>query len=305
MLLNNSQILTHNKQNYSNMTLITLALLTCILLVVIWKFFYDMLHIVEDSKLFHIVKQRVVSLKAMAIEDTYQLAVLTEQLVKYKYIPFISRKRYLIRVYQVIPYSHLINVINDKNINLTAKNTWHGNEFEDVLCKNILSVTPICTEDYVSTLWIKGKDIPWQLKAASFVYSYIYTNKKPVQKDVTERGYTFKDYQSRALEFGIYKDKMSISNNGNEVVWIYPILGLCGEAGEVADKLKKILRDKGGIISDDDKIAIQLELGDVMWYLSELCTRLNISLEETAKANINKLNSRMNRGMIGGSGDVR
>lgn len=86
---------------------------------------------------------------------------------------------------------------------------------------------------------------------------------------------------------------------------VYPTLGLANEAGEVAGKIKKIFRDKGGIIGDDDRQALKYELGDVLWYLTQICTELDLTLEEVAAANIEKLFGRMERGKIGGEGDER
>ena len=86
---------------------------------------------------------------------------------------------------------------------------------------------------------------------------------------------------------------------------VYPTLGLVNEAGEVAGKIKKIFRDKGGVIGDDDREALKGELGDVLWYLTQICTELGLSLEEVAAANIEKLFSRLERGQIRGEGDER
>ncbi len=86
---------------------------------------------------------------------------------------------------------------------------------------------------------------------------------------------------------------------------IYPTLGLVGEAGEVADKVKKILRDKNGVFDKDSKDAIKFELGDVLWYISQLSSELGYELEDVANSNLKKLNSRKIRGQIQGSGDDR
>ena len=86
---------------------------------------------------------------------------------------------------------------------------------------------------------------------------------------------------------------------------IYPTLGLVGEAGEVADKVKKILRDKKGVFDKASKDDIKFELGDVLWYVSQLSSELGYELEEVAHANLQKLNSRKSRGKIQGSGDNR
>ena len=86
---------------------------------------------------------------------------------------------------------------------------------------------------------------------------------------------------------------------------VYPTLGLTNEAGEVAGKVKKIFRDRDGVITEEDRQALKQELGDVLWYLTQICTDLGLTLEEVAEANIAKLFSRLDRGQIGGDGDDR
>lgn len=85
----------------------------------------------------------------------------------------------------------------------------------------------------------------------------------------------------------------------------YPTLGLCGEAGEVADKIKKVMRDRGGIVDAQARDDLRLELGDVLWYLAQLATELELDLADIAEANLSKLASRAARNVIGGSGDRR
>ena len=86
---------------------------------------------------------------------------------------------------------------------------------------------------------------------------------------------------------------------------VYPTLGLTNEVGEVAGKIKKIFRDKSGVITAADRDALKGELGDVLWYLAQVCTELEISLDEVAEHNLEKLFSRLERGKIGGDGDNR
>lgn len=86
---------------------------------------------------------------------------------------------------------------------------------------------------------------------------------------------------------------------------VYPTLGLTNEAGELAGKVKKIFRDRDGQITEADREALKGELGDVLWYLTQICTQLDLSLAEVAQANIAKLSSRRKRGKISGDGDDR
>ena len=86
---------------------------------------------------------------------------------------------------------------------------------------------------------------------------------------------------------------------------VYPTLGLVNEAGEVAGKIKKIFRDKVGVISEEDRQSLKGELGDVLWYLTQICTNLDLTLEEVAEYNLDKLFSRLDRGVIKGEGDNR
>jgi NTP pyrophosphatase (non-canonical NTP hydrolase) len=86
---------------------------------------------------------------------------------------------------------------------------------------------------------------------------------------------------------------------------IYPTLGLANEAGEVAGKIKKVFRDKSGQIADADRAALEAELGDVLWYLAQVASELDLSLDAIAAHNLEKLFSRQARGKIGGDGDQR
>ena len=85
----------------------------------------------------------------------------------------------------------------------------------------------------------------------------------------------------------------------------YPALGLCGEAGEVAEKVKKTIRDDGGVLSDERREALSRELGDVLWYLAQLATEAGLELDAIAAENLDKLFSRQERGVLSGSGDER
>lgn len=107
----------------------------------------------------------------------------------------------------------------------------------------------------------------------------------------------FKEYQDRARRTALYP------NVGSNIV--YPTLGLVGEAGEIANKVKKIDRDHGGVITDDVRSELLSELGDVLWYISRVAEELGGDIDSVAESNISKLASRMERNMLHGSGDVR
>lgn len=99
------------------------------------------------------------------------------------------------------------------------------------------------------------------------------------------------DYQTAAAKTAIYSAEHSV---------MYPSLGLTAEAGEVANKVKKILRDK-----HFDREAIASEIGDCLWYIAALCRDLNVDMADVAQANLDKLYDRKDRGVLGGSGDNR
>ena len=106
------------------------------------------------------------------------------------------------------------------------------------------------------------------------------------------------EYQKKALLTAVYDDKYKI---------VYPALGLAEETWEVVGKVKKWLRGDDGVgeMSAERKEALKGELGDVLWYLAVLASNLDLTLEEVANFNVNKLQSRMSRGAIKGDGDTR
>lgn len=105
------------------------------------------------------------------------------------------------------------------------------------------------------------------------------------------------EYQTAALQTAIYP------NQGNNL--IYPVLGLCGESGEVAEKVKKLIRDGDGVLTDYDRSKIALELSDCLWYAAVLAWELDYTMEEVMQLNLDKLRSRLERGTLTGSGDDR
>lgn len=106
----------------------------------------------------------------------------------------------------------------------------------------------------------------------------------------------FNDYQKRSRKTAVYP------NPGSN--YVYPTLGLAGEAGEVANKIKKILR-KDSELTDEVKHEISKELGDVIWYLAQLCTELGLSFDQVAVENLEKLMKRLKDDKLHGSGDNR
>lgn len=108
-------------------------------------------------------------------------------------------------------------------------------------------------------------------------------------------------YQAEAAKSDLFEKTDNVMAPG----LLEKVLGLTGEAGEVSDKVKKIIRDKNGKILEEDREAIVKELGDVMWYLAGIARYLNAPLEEVAKKNLEKLASRKKRGVLSGDGDDR
>lgn len=105
------------------------------------------------------------------------------------------------------------------------------------------------------------------------------------------------DYQKLALRTARPKDAP------DEVFHL--LLGLSGEAGEIAEKAKKIVRDNNSDFTTFDLVDLKKELGDVLWHIAVLANYFDISLEDIGKTNIEKLASRLERGVIAGSGDNR
>ncbi|MBM6993827.1 MAG: nucleoside triphosphate pyrophosphohydrolase family protein [Prevotella sp.] len=104
------------------------------------------------------------------------------------------------------------------------------------------------------------------------------------------------EYQEQALSTAVYPQALRI---------VYPALGLAGETGEVADKVKKEVRDRAAAFSPETRVEIAKELGDVMWYIAAMAHDLGFSLEEIAQMNVAKVFSRKNRNQIHGEGDNR
>ena len=111
----------------------------------------------------------------------------------------------------------------------------------------------------------------------------------------------FNTYQEKAAKYDLFKPTSTLK----EIAFTVKVLGLVGEAGETADKIKKVLRDKDGIVSDEDKDLIVKELGDTLWYIASISRYLDVPLSEIAKGNLTKLESRYQRNQIHGEGDKR
>lgn len=102
----------------------------------------------------------------------------------------------------------------------------------------------------------------------------------------------FSEYEDFVKSMKVYPERHAI---------VYPALGLCGEAGEISEKIKKWLRKDGEL----DKEALLLELGDPLWYITSLADDLGYTLQDVVDANVSKLSSRKERGVLKGSGDHR
>jgi len=110
---------------------------------------------------------------------------------------------------------------------------------------------------------------------------------------------TFEEYQEAAAKTATYPHRNATLG------WVYPATGLAEEAGEVAGKFAKVVRDDNWVITPGKKREIIKELGDVLWMVSAICDELNVSMAYVADLNIEKLTDRAKRGVIGGSGDNR
>lgn len=104
------------------------------------------------------------------------------------------------------------------------------------------------------------------------------------------------EYQDKAMETALYPANLALA---------YVAMGLAGEAGEVANKVKKIYRDLGGVAFRDEEDQIAKELGDVLWYVATLAHEIGYRLEDIAQMNVEKLASRAEKGTIKGNGDDR
>ncbi len=109
---------------------------------------------------------------------------------------------------------------------------------------------------------------------------------------------TFDEYQAKALTTAITNPDPLM----DKTIWA---MGIAGEAGEVLEKWKKIVAYKDGQISDDDRMEIKKELGDVVWYVALLAHSLGLSLDDVMQLNVDKLASRKARGVQKGEGDNR
>lgn len=111
----------------------------------------------------------------------------------------------------------------------------------------------------------------------------------------------FDEYQKKGAKYDLAKASSDLKDPG----FIEKVLGLVGEAGETADKIKKLIRDKNGTASNKDKESIIKELGDTLWYIAAVSRYLGVPLSEVASGNIEKLESRWQRNKLHGEGDER
>ncbi len=109
----------------------------------------------------------------------------------------------------------------------------------------------------------------------------------------------FDEYQKRAAKTATFEGKDPTYVN------MYLSLGVAGEAGELIEKVKKVVRNDGGVVSDEKREAIKHEIGDVLWYLSQLSRSLGIGFGDAAESNLKKLGDRQARGVIKSEGDTR
>lgn len=123
----------------------------------------------------------------------------------------------------------------------------------------------------------------------------------------------FKEYQNEAKKTAVYPGMCVVvedyrgmcDTDLRRVDYLYPLLGLMGESGEVCEKIKKIVRDGFGHISIGQREELKKEIGDILWYIAMLCKELDIDMNEVAELNIKKLKDRQERNKLHGQGDSR
>lgn len=109
----------------------------------------------------------------------------------------------------------------------------------------------------------------------------------------------FDEYQRLAARTGFY------GTEDRQYILMYLSMGLAGEAGEVIEKVKHIVRDQGSVISEEKRELLKKEIGDVLWYASQIAYAFDLSFDEIAQLNIKKLADRATRGVIKSEGDTR
>ena len=109
----------------------------------------------------------------------------------------------------------------------------------------------------------------------------------------------FDEYQKLAARTGAY------NSDSTDYILMYLCMGIAGESGEVIEKIKKIFRNDKGVVSDEKREDLKKEIGDVLWYLSQLAKHLDLSFDDIAQTNIQKLADRAARGVIQSEGDNR
>lgn len=109
----------------------------------------------------------------------------------------------------------------------------------------------------------------------------------------------FDEYQTLAARTGFY------NHSDKQYVLMYLSMGLAGEAGEVVEKIKHVVRDQKSVITEEKRELLKKEIGDVLWYASQIAREFDLSFDEVARHNIDKLADRAKRGVIKSEGDTR
>lgn len=114
--------------------------------------------------------------------------------------------------------------------------------------------------------------------------------------DVAPPGLGFNEYQEKAATTAIYPKELGL---------YYTALGLASESGEVASDVSKMIRDDGGVLTQDRREKLKSEISDSLWMVAMVAKELGFTLEEIAQYNLDKLADRKARGVLGGSGSQR
>lgn len=205
---------------------------------------------------------------------------------------YLSRK--INKIHAGEQYIHYVSPVMSVD---TVINDWFDSYGQDPVARHVSEVTRRLMA-CVHHMHEDGDIFELSLALTELKFAIDMLSQQSFSKKYTieDTSLTFDEYQNDALLTAIYS---------KDIALMYPALGLCGEAGEVAEKVKKLYRDSDGEVTPEFKNSLCKELGDVLWYVSALSKDVGLSLNEVAFGNLAKLADRQSRGKLKGDGDER